>query len=117
MYFGVGWWMKNKFYVAAAPRITGPWEMVDLTTVGRLNEMSQYRYCIYPHESSWNEETGELFCTWSEDGPPTRVIGGMIKFSTSCAADDWKKREGEGSRVVTVAEANAKQQPLKEFRA
>lgn len=102
MYFGVGWWCKSKFYIAAAPSIEGPWDLHHLATAGRLNGVSQFRYCIYPHEWSWRSETGELFCSWSEDGP-TRVIGATVRFTTGGELE--RGGDGVGEEGDTTAHA------------
>lgn len=105
MYMGVGWWMQSKFYIAAAPRIEGPWDLSVLCTAGRLNGVSQYRYCIYPHEWSWRPRTGELFCTWNEDGP-SRVIGATVKFAIEGTVDDDDEEEsGAGTPGVGLMPA------------
>jgi len=98
VYIGVGWWMESKIFCATAENVEGPWDIHHIADATRLNETSNFRYCVYPHEWSWNDKEGSLFVTWSEDNP-SRVIGAELKFDHEkvTRGDKDSVRSGSGS--------------------
>lgn len=102
VYIGVGWWMESKIFMASAESVEGPWDIVHIADATRLNDTSNFRYCVYPHEWSWNDKDGTLFVTWSEDNP-SRVIGAELKFDTEKfdKIKDSGRRESGGGNFLT----------------
>ncbi|KAJ8606573.1 hypothetical protein MRB53_040873 [Persea americana] len=93
VYIGVEWWMKSQCTIAVAPRPEGPWELKQLFVAPSINNTSNFRYCIYPHEWSFNKTTGELFVTWSEDNPTrVRALPRWLCRANTIAPGHWWQR-------------------------
>ncbi|KAF2760228.1 hypothetical protein EJ05DRAFT_276114 [Pseudovirgaria hyperparasitica] len=74
VWFGVNKFMSGDFYVGAAERIEGPYDIHEIGHGPKIMPKSDHLYCLYPHDWASDFGNGMVCVSWSDDGE----LGGKV---------------------------------------